>query len=62
LRYLPQVVIKHHHYAFGTAPVDAVYVEAAPAWDADHAAYLAWQRDGMAKDVEKVRALCAGAS
>lgn len=59
LRYLPDVTIQHHHFAFGTAPDDATYSEAAPAWTADHAAYLAWQQspDGLAAAVDKVRAL-----
>jgi hypothetical protein len=60
LRYLPQVTIRHYHFAFGTAPADSTYIEAAPAWQADEPAYWAWRRspDGMAAAVEKVRQLC----
>jgi len=62
LRYLPNVIIRHHHFMFGTAPADATYAEAAPAWAADEAAYAAWCRGAGPGDVEKVRKLCAGAS
>lgn len=58
LRYLPEVTIRHYHAAFGTAPVDSTYVEAAPAWGADEVAYNAWRASSMAADREKVRALC----
>lgn len=58
LRYLPQVIIRHYHFMFGASAPDATYLEAAPAWAADEPAYLSWQKNGMAADVEKVRALC----
>jgi hypothetical protein len=60
LRYLPQVTIRHYHCAFGTAPVDSTYIEAAPAWQADEPVYRAWHQDpdGLAAAVQKVRALC----
>jgi hypothetical protein len=60
LAYLPQVIIKHNHFAFGTAAPDATYAEAAPAWAADEPAYWSWRSspDGLAADVKKVRALC----
>jgi hypothetical protein len=58
LVYLPNVIIRHYHCAFGTAPVDSTYAEAAPAWLADEPAYHAWRDGDMAADVEKVRALC----
>lgn len=60
LTYLPEVIVKHYHPAFGTAPMDITYAESAPSWVHDEAAYHAWRRDpeGMAKDIAKVRALC----
>lgn len=60
LAYLPQVTIKHNHFMFGTAPADATYTEAIPAWTADEPAYWSWRErpDGMAADVKKVQALC----
>lgn len=60
LAYLPQVIIKHYHYSFGTARMDDIYAEAAPAWAADEPAYRAWRAadDGMARDREKIGALC----
>jgi len=57
IRYVPEVVIEHLHYAFRTAPVDATYGEAAPAWAHDEAAYHAWRRDGLDADAEKIRGL-----
>jgi hypothetical protein len=62
LRYVPEVIIRHLHWSNGTAPRDVTYLERDHLWPADEAAYHAWQREGKAADVEKVRALCRGAS
>lgn len=57
LAYVPEVVIRHTHYSFGTAPADVTYLEKQPFWHADEAAWRAWQREAMPADVEKIRKL-----
>lgn len=58
LRYLPDVVIEHMHPAASKAPTDATYQEAnAPEVDAaDKAVFTRWRADGLAADVERLRA------
>lgn len=58
LRYMPHVVIEHMHPAAGKALSDATYAEAnAPAVDAaDKAVFERWRADGLAADVERLRA------
>ena len=59
LRYLPEVVIEHLHYSRGASPHDQTYEDSRGAWQHDEAAWHAWQRSGMAADVEKIRELRA---
>lgn len=58
LGYLPDVVIEHMHPGAGKAPWDAGYAEAnAPEVDAaDKAVFERWRADGLAADVERLRA------
>jgi len=57
LSYQPGVIIRHHHYAFGTAEKDATYTAAEPAWDPDLATYRRYVADpgGLAADRKKIR-------
>ena len=57
LRYVPEVKISHLHYTAGLSRHDQTYADRDPFWAQDEAAYHAWQRDQMAADVAKVRAL-----
>lgn len=58
LRYLPDVVIEHLHPASGKAQRDQTYAEANdPDRDRrDKAAFEAWRRDGLPRDLELLRA------
>lgn len=58
LRYVPDAVIRHLHWSVGTAPRDLTYMERDSLWPQDEQAWLAWQREDMAIDAAKVRALC----
>lgn len=60
LAYVPGVVIRHLHWTAGLAPQDETAAAGYANWAHDEAAYHAWQRDQMASDVAKVRALVAG--
>ena len=62
-RYLPDVIIEHLHYSRGASPYDQTYADSRGTWQHDKAAYNAWRRspDGMAADVDKIRALRADA-
>jgi hypothetical protein len=58
--YRPDVVIEHlHPSAGGKAAWDASYRESntSERYERDRAAFEAWRRDGLAADVEKVKAL-----
>lgn len=59
LAWVPGVTIRHHHYAFGTAPRDDVYAAAERHWAGDEAAWRAYVKDpaGLAADRKKIRAL-----
>jgi hypothetical protein len=59
LRYVPDVVIRHLHPNYGTAPRDATYAEADPAMTADSQAYQRYCADpgGLAADIAKIRKL-----
>ena len=61
LAYDPQVIIRHYHYTFGTAPRDATYAEAEPGWERDKAVFEAWAADpaGLARDAGRIRELMA---
>lgn len=62
LKYMPGVVIRHYHAAFGTAPMDASYAESAASWTHDEAFYWDWHErpDGLPAAVDKVRKLKLG--
>ena len=57
IAYCPDVVIEHVHPMAGKTPWDASYREsnAGPRYDADREAFEAWERDGLDRDVERVR-------
>lgn len=56
LRYVPDVIIRHYHYAFDSAvPRDQIYAEAEPLYARDEAVYHAWQRKEMEADRRKLR-------
>jgi hypothetical protein len=59
IAYLPDVVIEHVHPVAGKAEWDDRYAEvnSAEQTNADHAAYVAWVRESMPTDVEKLRRL-----
>lgn len=58
LRYLPEVIIEHLHPHAGKAEYDQTYAEAnAPDRnDRDKAAFEAWRRDQLPRDLAKLRA------
>jgi hypothetical protein len=58
LRYLPDVVLEHLHPDAGKAQQDQTYAEANhPDRDRrDKAAFEAWRRDGLPRDLELLRA------
>ena len=55
ITYLHDVVIEHLHFTLGRSPHDATYQGAENAWDGDKAAWDAYQTDGLAADIEKIR-------
>lgn len=57
IRYLPDVVIEHMHYAAGKAEKDANYqrVNAKARYAKDQHAYLRWRQHGMAGDVQRAK-------
>lgn len=57
LRYLPEVLVPHKHFAAGKAQVDATYRDSGRHIGADQAAYGVWRAERMAADVDAVRAL-----
>lgn len=57
LFYLPDVIIRHLHYTSGLAPRDETAIAGEGTWAHDEAAYHEWQRERMAADVARVRAL-----
>jgi hypothetical protein len=59
LAYLPDVVIRHLHYAAGLAPRDQTAIDGEAPWAHDEAAYHEWRRDRMTGDVEQIRVLRA---
>lgn len=60
IRYLPRVVIRHHHPVAGLAPDDQTYAEAnSPArYEQDRKAWEAWVVERLEGDVARVRAKC----
>jgi len=59
LRYLPQVVVEHMHYAAGKAVKDEIYAAGnrQRGFEADERAYEEWLRDGLGRDVAAIRAV-----
>jgi hypothetical protein len=57
LAYVPEVIIEHVHWCNNGAPMDETYAAAEAVKEADRERYAAWERDGMAADVDKVKAL-----
>jgi hypothetical protein len=63
ITYRPDVIVEHLHPVAGKAAWDKSYRETnTPArYEADQVAFEAWQRDGLAADAARVRALTAAA-
>jgi glycosyltransferase involved in cell wall biosynthesis len=61
LHYLPSVIVEHMHPLAGKAPMDAGYrrANATEQYTADSAAYEAYKRNDLARDVAKVKTLRA---
>ena len=59
LKYLPDVLVPHKHFAAGKAQVDATYRDSGRSIAADQAAYETWRATRMDTDVDTVRALVA---
>lgn len=57
ITYLHDVVIEHLHFTLGRSPHDDTYQEAENVWDEDKAAWEAYQADGLAADIAKIRAV-----
>ena len=57
LRYLPDVLVPHKHFAAGLAQADATYRDSGRNIAADQAAYEVWQEQRMDADIATVRAL-----
>lgn len=57
LAYVPEVITRHVHWCNNGAVMDATYAAAEAVKEADRARYAIWQRDRMAGDIGKVRAL-----
>jgi len=60
LKYLPEVLVPHKHFAAGKAQVDATYRDSGRSITADQAAYEVWREKRMAADVAAITALRAG--
>lgn len=56
ITYLHDVVIEHLHFTQGKSAHDATYRGAEDAWDGDKAAWEAYQADGLAEDIAKIKA------
>lgn len=57
LAYVPEAVIEHCHPDAGKSAGDATYAEAEAGAAADREAYRKWLRDGMDRDVARVRSV-----
>ena len=57
ITYLPGVTLEHLHFTQGKSPLDDTYQETVSMWDADKAAWDAYQADGLAGDIAKIRAV-----
>lgn len=57
LRYLPEVVIEHMHPHAAKADHDASYLESQALMGPDQERFAAYEANGMAEDVERIKAL-----
>lgn len=58
LQYVPEVMIRHHHYAVDPSVFhDRTYTEAESRVGDDQAAYRLWRQTRMAQDIQKLRTL-----
>jgi len=56
ITYLHDVILEHLHFTQGKSAHDATYRGAENAWDGDKAAWEAYQADGLAEDIAKIKA------
>jgi hypothetical protein len=58
LTYLPEVIVEHMHEVYGKAPKDQTYIDVYDDNGArDYVAWKAWEQDGLADAIERVRAI-----
>jgi hypothetical protein len=57
LKYDPDLIIEHVHFAYGKAAKDDVYerVNSQSMYEHDYAVFEAWRREGFAQDIIKVK-------
>ncbi len=55
ITYLPNVIIEHLHFTVGKATYDETYQNSVKLWDDDQAAYSAYVRDNLARDIDAIK-------